>query len=136
MFEIGAAKKDITCFIKGMGMFGYGMHSHIVKDIETRLYARAFTFRESSTGKKFAYVCAEILSITTAVRKGVINKLQQEYAELGYFADNVMLAGTHTHSAPGGYSHYALYNITIPGFAPKVYDTLVNGMVEAIIEAD
>lgn len=136
MFEIGAAKRDITCFIKGVGMFGYGMHFHRVKDIETRLYARAYTFKDSETGNKSAYVCAEIMSCTTAVRKGVIKKLQEDFPKLGYFADNVMIAGTHTHSAPGGYSHYALYNITISGFVPKVYETIVNGIVEAIVEAD
>lgn len=136
MWEIGASKKDITCFIKGVGMFGYGMHFHRAKDIETRLYARAFTFKDTVHGSKCAYVCAEIMSCTTAVRKGVIKKLQEEFKELGYTAANVMIAGTHTHSAPGGYSHYAFYNITIPGFVPKVYETIVNGIVDAIIEAD
>lgn len=136
MFEIGAAKKDITCFIKGVGLFGYGMHFHRAQDIETRLFARAFTFKDSQTGKKSAYVCAEIMSCSISVKKGVLSKLHKEFPELGYTADNIMIAGTHTHSAPGGFSHYALYNFTISGFVPKVYEKLVNGIVEAIVEAD
>lgn len=136
MFEIGSSKKDITCFIKGVGMFGYGMHFHRAKDIETRLFVRTFTIKDKGNGKKSAFICAEILSCTTAIRKGVIKKLTEEYAHLGYFADNVIISATHTHSAPGGYSHYALYNITIPGFVPKVYETIVNGIVDSVIEAD
>lgn len=136
MWEIGSAKKDITCFINGVGMFGYGMHFHRVKGIETRLFARAFTFKDSVSEKKTAYVSAEILSCTTSLRRGVLKKLHDHFPELGYHDDSIMIAGTHTHSAPGGYSHYALYNITVPGFVQKVYETLVNGITEAIVEAD
>ncbi len=42
----------------------------------------------------------------------------------------------HTHSAPGGYSHFGLYNMTIPGFAPEVYQKVVGGIVEAIVIAN
>lgn len=136
MIHAGASKKDITCFIKGVGLFGYGDTKHVARGIETRLYARAVIFKEPVTGNKSAYVCAEILSITTAVRKGVIQKMKEEHAHLGFSPESIMLAATHTHSAPGGFSHYALYNFTVPGFVQKVYDTLVNGIVEAIVEAD
>jgi len=54
MFEIGAGKADITAFNIGVGMLGYGRYFNIVKGVETNLYARAFVFRDTLTGQKFA----------------------------------------------------------------------------------
>ncbi|PCJ87832.1 MAG: hypothetical protein COA57_03950 [Flavobacteriales bacterium] len=133
--EVGVSKKDITCFKKGVGMFGYGMYFHKVKGIETRQFVRAYVFK-AQNGNKVAYVCAEILSCTISVKKGVIKKLQRSHPNLNYDYDNVLIAGTHTHSGPGGYTHYGLYNMSVPGFVPEVYTTIVDGIVESIIEAD
>ncbi|MCA9695258.1 MAG: neutral/alkaline non-lysosomal ceramidase N-terminal domain-containing protein, partial [Myxococcales bacterium] len=47
----------------------------------------------------------------------------------------MMLCAQHTHSGPGGYSHHAFYNFTIPGFVPEVLETIVAGVVEAIVAA-
>ena len=134
MYLVGASKKDITCFIKGVGMFGYGIHNHKVKDIETNLYVRTFVI-EDDKGNLVALACAEILSCTISIKTGVIEKLNNEYPELKFNETNVMISGTHTHSAPGGYSHYGIYNISVPGFVPEVYETLVNNITESIVEA-
>jgi neutral ceramidase len=48
----------------------------------------------------------------------------------------VMISATHTHSSPGGYSHYMMYNLSIPGYVHEVLETYVNGVVEAILAAD
>ena len=40
-----------------------------------------------------------------------------------------MLTATHTHSGPGGYSHYLLYNLSIPGFVAPVHQAIVDGIV-------
>lgn len=40
------------------------------------------------------------------------------------------LSGIHTHSGPGGYLEYVLYDITSLGFVRQSYDALVNGIVE------
>jgi neutral ceramidase len=136
MMEAGAAKKDITYFEEGLGMFGYGMDFHVMKGIKTKLYARAFVFRNSTVTDKIAFVNVDLMSISTAVRKGVLKKLKRNYSSLGYNDHNVMLTATHTHNGPGGFSHYAFYNLTIKGFVPKVYNIIVDGIVAAIIEAD
>ena len=134
MYEIGVSKKDITCFKKGVGMFGYGMHFHRVQGLETRLKARAF-FIKDSDGNRIVYVCAEILTCTISVKKGVVKKLQRSHPDLGLDFDNILITGTHTHSGPGGYTHYGLYNIPVPGFVPEVYATIVDGVCETIVEA-
>ncbi len=136
MYHIGVAKKDITAFKLGVGMMGYGMYFNMVKGVDTDLFARAVVIKDSASGKKVVLVNAEICFITIAIKKGVMKKLDRKHPELGYTDDSVMLTAQHTHSAPGGYSHYGLYNMAVPGFVPEVYKTIVDGIVDAIVEAD
>lgn len=136
MLEVGSGKTDITAFVKGVGMMGYGMHDQTVEDVETALSCRAFVFHDSDSGKKLAFVNAEMCFVTIAIKQAVVSKLKSQYGELGFDDENVMLTAQHTHSGPGGYSHYAFFNFSIPGFATEVFDTIVNGMVEAILQAE
>lgn len=136
MYEVGTAKVDITSFKKDVGMMGYGMFHNRVSGVETPLHARVFAFKDLTTKRKVVFVNAEICFITISIKRGVIKKLKRHHAELGYEADNVMLTAQHTHSGPGGYSHYGLYNISVPGFVPEVYQNIVDGIVAGIVEAD
>ncbi|MBL4754445.1 MAG: neutral/alkaline non-lysosomal ceramidase N-terminal domain-containing protein, partial [Flavobacteriales bacterium] len=135
MLEVGAGKTDITAFIKGVGMMGYGMTDQTVEDVETPLSCRAFVFHDNETGKKLAFVNAEMCFVTIAIKQAVVAKLKADHGALGFSDENVMLTAQHTHSAPGGYSHYAFFNFSIPGFAKDVFDTIVNGMVDATVQA-
>jgi neutral ceramidase len=135
MFEIGAAKRDITAFKKGIGMMGYGMPFNTVEDIETPLYARAYFFRHVESGKQAVLVVAEMCFVTSSVKSGVMKRLTRRHPELGLTEENVLLSAQHTHSGPGGYSHYGFYNITIPGFVPAVYQQIVEGIANAIVAA-
>ena len=47
-----------------------------------------------------------------------------------------MITATHTHCAPGGYSHHILYNSNTKGFRPKTFGALVDGIVQAVERAD
>jgi hypothetical protein len=49
-----------------------------------------------------------------------------------YTEANVALSGTHTHSGPGAYLQYVLYDITSLGFNDQSYNALVDGIVEVI----
>jgi neutral ceramidase len=135
MFEIGAAKREITAFQKGIGMMGYGMAFNTVEDIETPLYTRAYHFHHVESGKNAVLVVSEMCFVTASVKRGVMKKLERKHPELGLKEENVLLSAQHTHSGPGGYSHYGLYNVTIPGFVPPVYHAIVDGIVEAIVAA-
>lgn len=136
MFEVGTGKADITVDKKGVGMMGYGMYRNIVLGVETPIYARALVFRDSKSGKKLAFVNAEICFITTAIKSGVVKRFARNHAELGFEESNLFLTAQHTHSAPGGYSNYGLYNMTVPGFVPEIYTKIVDGIVDAILEAN
>ncbi len=136
MYHIGVAKSDITAFKLGVGMLGYGMYFNIVKGVDTDLFARAMVIKDPTSGRKVAMVNAEICFITVAIKRGVMKRLERKHPELGYTEDMVLLTAQHTHSAPGGYSHFGLYNMAVPGFVPEVYQKIVDGIVDAIVEAD
>lgn len=128
--KIGAAKADITAFKRGVGMMGYGMFHQFAEEIHTRLFVRAIVIQAGD--RKQAWVNAEIWSITLALKSAVMERV----AHLGFTEDAVMLTAQHTHSGPGGYSDYALYNMSIPGFVPEVFQIIVDGIVDAITQAD
>nr|KAG5704893.1 hypothetical protein BaRGS_003876 [Batillaria attramentaria] len=59
----------------------------------------------------------------------VIKQLKSLYNGL-YTERNVGISGTHTHSGPGGFHQYLLYDITSLGFVKESFDALVAGIVE------
>ena len=136
MYDIGVGSADMTAFKEGVGMLGYGHFHNTVKTVETPLTVRAFVFRDPSTGKKMAFVNCETCFVTISLKRGVIKKLTRKHQELGYKEDNIMLTAQHTHSGPGGFSHYGFYNFTTPGFVPEVFVMTVDAIVEAIVKAD
>ncbi|TVR76059.1 MAG: hypothetical protein EA412_14470 [Chitinophagaceae bacterium] len=133
MLRAGTSKKDITAFKSGVGMMGYGMYHNRVKSVETPLFARAVVFEKNEN--LIVFVNAELCFISTAVKRGVIKKLSKRHPDKKLTFANVMLTAQHTHSGPGGYTKYGFYNLTIPGFVPFVYQTIVDGISEAISEA-
>lgn len=136
MYLIGCGKADITAFVKGVGMLGYGMYFHTMEGVETPLYSRAFVIADDEKKTKVLMVNAELGFITIALKKGVLAELEKRQPGLGYNEENFMLTAQHTHSGPGGYSYYGLYNISIPGFVKEVYDKLVSGITDSILEAE
>ncbi len=134
--EVGTGKAPITAFHKGAGMMGYGMHFNFADGVDTELHARAFMFREPGEGgRTLALVNCEMCFVTHSIKQGVLERLQRDHPELGLDDASLMLCAQHTHSGPGGYSHYAFYNFTIPGFVPEVWAAIVDGVVEAIVAA-
>ena len=55
--------------------------------------------------------------------------------ELGkvYDAENVLLSATHTHSGPGGYMQYALFQTTSFGFVKQTSNAIVDGITKVCI---
>ncbi len=129
MYAIGAASRDITAVVPGVGMMGWANWENVVEGVAQPLHARAFVFVDQENGRRLAFVCAEICFVTQAVKDGVMARLT------GWDASEVLLCATHTHSGPGGYSHHVLYNMTIPGFVPEVFEAIVTGIAAAILDA-
>jgi hypothetical protein len=75
MFEIGAAKADITGFRPGVGMMGFAQIDQTVEGVAHPLSARAFVIRSPQAGGKVAIVVAEICFTTQAIKQGVVEAL-------------------------------------------------------------
>lgn len=132
--QVGIAKSDITAYKEGVAMLGYGQPANIMKSIETRLYARAFIFKNQDDSK-VAFVNCELCFITQSLKRGVLLFLNENHPELQFNDHNLVLNAQHTHSAPGGYSHYGLYNAAAPGFVREIYVDLIRGISESIVSA-
>lgn len=132
-FEIGVGKADITSQIVGLRFFGYGELSQVGEGLEQRLYARAFVVRAS--GRAWVYVICDLGMMSRRVRRLVEERVREELGDR-YPPECLCLAVTHTHSAPGGYSEFFLYNLTILGYSERVTNTIVEGITQAIVAAD
>lgn len=136
MLEIGTGKADITAFKRGQGMLGYGIATHIMLDIETPLFARAFVFFDPKTQKRVAIVNCELAMINPSLKDGVIEKLSSEHPDWKYNHANLLLTAQHTHCSPSGFSLHPLYSMSTPGFDIDNYNIIVNGIVSAMVEAE
>lgn len=134
MIQIGTGKADITAFKEGVGMLGYGIYYNIMETVENNLYSRTLIFKNDTS--KIAFVNCELCFITPSLKRGVLKKLKRKYPEFGYTDSNLMLTAQHTHSGPNGYSYHGIYNMNAPGFVIEIYNKIVNGIVESIVNAE
>lgn len=110
---------------------GYGQPHNIVKEVGTPLTARAMVLRDSQ-GVTFVLVHLELAFVTMAVKEKLLALLSVHHPDQGINDKNLLVTAQHTHSAPGGYGHYPLYNFTIPGFQTRVLKTITEGAMKAI----
>src|SRR5512145_1115050 len=135
-YRIGTGIFDVTGPAAEVGMLGMGELSQNTQGIMSRQYSRAFVIHHQASGKKVAVVVADIWSCTQAVKMEVVKRLRNAKRLTEFSVENVLISGTHTHSGPGGYSHYAFYNaMPMLGFVPQTFECIVNGIVESIVRA-
>jgi neutral ceramidase len=133
-YLVGRGVSDITGEAAECGMLGYGRADQQTTGIHTRQRSRAFIFAEGEAGARILVVVNDLPLVFDSVHQAVLRRLQEVYGDL-YTATNTMITATHTHCAPGGYSHHLLYNSNTKGFRPKTFAALVDGMVEAVERA-
>ncbi len=133
-FLVGGGIADITGPAAELGMMGYARLDQKTAGIHQRLRSRAFVVASPCNGKRVAFVSADLGMIFQAVQQGVVRKLAATYGNL-YGDANVLLSATHTHSGPGGHSHYDLYNLTILGFDRQNHEAIVDGIFRSIARA-
>jgi len=133
-FLLGSGIYDITGPAAERGMMGYAMLAQQTAGIHTRLWSRAFVMASPCNNQRVVFVSADLGMIFQAVKQQVVAKLRRTYGDL-YIDDNVLLSATHTHSGPGGFSHYTLYNLTTLGFDRQNFNAIVEGIYQSIVRA-
>lgn len=131
--DIGTSSQDMTAFIPGLGMMGYGQFHNIVKEIGTHLTARVLFMKKDS--KRFILAHLEQAFVTLAIKEEVLKRLKDKHPDWAMDDSTLAITAQHTHSAPGGYSHYPFYNLTIPDFQSKVFEKIVTAIMNGIEEA-
>ena len=132
-YLVGRGMADITGEAAEVGMMGYASTSQVAAGIHMRQRARAFIVLDQASGKRMVFVNNDLGMVFQGVQQAVLKQLQAKYGSL-YGADNVILSATHTHSGPGGFSHYALYNFTTWGFNPRTFDAIVRGIRQYFVK--
>jgi neutral ceramidase len=134
MYKIGRGKSEIHCNQEGLGMMGYGRDFNVVKGKATPLYSRSLCIEDTSTSLRVFFVNVEMCFITSHLKRTVVAKLNQINPGK-YSGENILITAQHTHSAPGGYANYPLYNFSIPGFRQTIFDAYLNAIVDSILES-
>jgi len=142
--KIGVGKYDVTGPCAEIGFMGMSSLSQRGEGIHTRLFSRAYVIEDLDNGKHVALVVADIGMCFQAVHQAVIKKLKEHFTINGrpiYSEENVLISATHTHSGPGGYSHYFIYNLSmihlhfLSGFNGQNFDCIVEGIFQSIVLA-
>ncbi len=133
-YLVGAGIYDITGPAGEIVMMGFAVPEQKTSGIHIRLRARAFIFGDGE--RRVVFVSCDLGMLFQMVKLKVAEKIAAD-PELAphYDERNVLLSATHTHSGPGGYSGYFLYDVTIKGFVRRNFDTIVDGIYQAIKRA-
>lgn len=130
---IGRGMADITGPI-GVKMLGFVRSDHVSRGIHTRQYARAFVIADPVSQRRLAIVIADLGTMTHSVVLSVLDRLREKTGDL-YRLDNLLIAATHTHSAPGGFWHYGAGTIVGSPFYSEYFDAIVGGIADSILAA-
>jgi neutral ceramidase len=129
----GAAKADITA-PPGMPMGGYALWANYGQGFRTRLYARVLYLKPDS-GRSVALVQCDFLTGSLLLNHRVAELIAKE-TDIGI--DGLLIAGTHTHSAPSNYADNNFYNDNTSnarGFDPDYFHYLSTQIADAVINA-
>ena len=133
-FNVGSGVYDITGPAAELGMMGYAMIDQKTTGIHQRLRSRAYVIVSPCNNKRAVFVSADLGQIFQVVKQKVMQKLVASYGST-YTDANVMLTATHTHAGPGGFSHYAMYNLTVLGFDSQNLNAVAEGIYQSIVRA-
>ncbi len=140
-YHVGTGIHEVTDPAIGLQMQGFADADQKTGGVESQLFSRAFIVEDQGTGRRVVIVSADIWAATSVVKQEVVARLQQQFGQL-YTSDNVLISGTHTHSAPGGYAGYRLYDFTgkggddhIKGFDRHTFECVVSGILISIQKA-
>ncbi|XP_067670891.1 neutral ceramidase B-like [Haliotis asinina] len=130
-YLIGTGIGDITGPAAEVNMMGYANPAQTSNGIHLRQYSRAFVFADSGNKTRTVFVSTDSCMVSEDVKLEVVKRLQIEFGSL-YTERNLCISGTHTHSGPGGYHQYLLFEITSLGFVNQSFTAMIDGIVDSI----
>src|ERR1700687_1928619 len=98
-WSAGTKRVEITP-LSGYPMGGHGLGGRVSRGRWLPLYARAFYMRDS-TGQSIVLVSCDLPAMPARLQQEVAFRVNQKYSEIS--RENLILAATHTHHAPGNF---------------------------------
>ncbi|QRV98314.1 hypothetical protein RhiJN_26333 [Ceratobasidium sp. AG-Ba] len=136
-YLLGLGIGDVTGPIVETNMMGYAALAQTDTGLHMRQFSRAYIIATPGTNTakdRILFVNSDLQSGDTAVRKGILDRLQVLYPGL-YTEANFALVGTHSHAGVAGFLNNLLPQLTSLGFVKQTYDAIVNGTVLAVQRA-
>jgi neutral ceramidase len=134
-YLIGRSIADITLPVVGVQMMGFVRPDQISEGLHQRQFARSFVVADATGKTHLAIVTCDIAFPTHTLKLAVLDRLREKFGNR-YGHANVIITGTHTHAAPGGYHHHISSSPLGGGFYNQCFDALVEGITESIVAAD
>ncbi|MCS7263894.1 MAG: neutral/alkaline non-lysosomal ceramidase N-terminal domain-containing protein [Armatimonadetes bacterium] len=135
-WQCGVAKQDITPDVKARAipLGGYGDRmGKPATGVHDPIFARAIILSDGK--KKVAIVGTDLLFVNEPLRQAVLERI----SETGIGDDSLLLAATHSHSAPEAMAmnkRNIFQNPRIGIFDQWLFDFTVDGIVKAILKAN
>lgn len=129
-YQVGAARIEQKHDADGVAMMGFGDFTMRIEGAATPLYSRAIAIVDPKSNFRLVMVCIESCFVTEALRLELLARLKKEKLELN--DAELIFSANHTHSAPGGFSSYAMYNVTNDGFIKRVFDAYLSSALDAV----
>ncbi|KYN38173.1 Neutral ceramidase [Trachymyrmex septentrionalis] len=131
-YSIGVGRADSTGPTADIVFMGYAKMEQKGNGLHLRTFARAFIIDDGT--ERFVFVSVDNAMIGNDIRQEVLRKLKTQFGDM-YTENNVMISGTHTHSAPGGFMLDMLFDLTTFGFVRESFNAIVNGITNSIQRA-
>jgi hypothetical protein len=120
----GAGQADITPPQTGYFLGGWTRADRLALGQSTRLFSNALVLQRGT--RKLALVAVELFAVPAGFQEDVARLV----SDLGYDRTTILMAASHTHSAPGGYANNPTYNTAAPSPAtigdPASFSEFVN----------
>lgn len=132
-FQYGSGLYDITGVVANTSGMGWESPTQVFSGLQQRQYARAFAIASPCNGKRVMFVDTDTGMIFGAVRLKVLALIAADPQLSSFYGpDNLMLSATHTHEGPAGYSHYLAFNLFHFGYDDDTFQTIAQGIYQAI----
>lgn len=109
---------------------GYADPFQTGQGLHLRLYSRAFLIKSDFANRPILFINLDAGMSSQLLKSQVVRLLQESFGADIFDHQNVMISATHTHSGPGGFFQYLLFDITSRGFSNPTFEAITSGIFQ------
>lgn len=134
--KIGFGKGELKTEVIGGVMLGYGQPEHKMKGSHTKTYSRVVVAWDLKQ-QPLVFICLEVAFITGLIYDTIDASIENQkiFSNYSKKSGQLIVLAQHTHTNIGGYSGEFIYNVPNGGRQDDIVQRIVQGTLEAIINA-